>query len=90
MMPYFVYILRTNKNTLYTGQTNNIERRLKKHFEKKAAKYTRAFPIESLVYTEEFTTVGDALRREREIKSWTKKKKEALIQNTLVYESGEK
>lgn len=80
-MTYFVYILRTSLNTLYIGQTNNLERRLKEHKDKtkKSAKYVRCFESVELVYFEEQPTRGDAIRREMELRTWTKKKKERLV-----------
>jgi len=82
-MNYFVYILRTSKNTLYVGQTNNLQKRIKEHKEKsrKSAKYLRMFPDFSLVYTDTFATRSEALKREAELKTWTKAKKERLIQS---------
>lgn len=82
---YFVYILRTSSNTLYIGQTNNLERRLKEHNEnsKKSAKYMRYFSSFELVYTEEFESRSEAMKREVQLKKLTKAKKEALIK-TLV------
>ena len=78
---YFVYILRTSKNTLYTGQTNNLEKRLLEHksHSKKSAKYMRAFESFELMYTEKYKTRSLALKREAEIKRLTKTKKEILI-----------
>ena len=78
---FIVYILRTSKGTLYTGQTNNLERRLLEHKSKtkKSAKYIRCFESAELVYTEEYETRGDAMRREIELKKWTKSKKEKLV-----------
>jgi len=80
-MVYFVYILRTSSNTLYTGQTSNLERRLKDHKEKssRSAKYIRYFPSFNLVYTETFPSRIEAMRRELQLKKWPKAKKEALI-----------
>ena len=80
-MAYFVYILRTSSNTLYTGQTSNLERRLKDHKEKssRSAKYIRYFPSFNLVYTETFPSRIEAMRRELQLKKWPKAKKEALI-----------
>ncbi len=80
-MSYFVYILRTSLNTLYIGQTNNLEKRLVEHKKKtaKAAKYLRLFSSFELVYQEEYPTRREAMRREIELKGWTKAKKEALI-----------
>jgi len=82
-MAYFVYILRTSSNTLYTGQTSNLERRLKDHKEKssRSAKYIRYFPSFDLVYTETFPSRIEAMRRELQLKRWPKAKKEALIYN---------
>ena len=80
-MVYFVYILRTSSNTLYTGQTSDLERRLKDHKEKssRSAKYIRYFPSFDLAYTETFPSRIEAMRRELQLKKWPKAKKEALI-----------
>lgn len=80
-MTFTVYILRTAKNTLYTGQTNNIEKRLKQHNGeiKGGAKYTKCFGKCELVYSEEFETRSEAIKREAEIKRMEKKEKEELI-----------
>jgi putative endonuclease len=82
-MSYTVYILRTSGNTLYVGQTNNIEKRIKEHKEKsyKSAKYLRMFPKFTLVHTEQYQTRSDALKREAELKKWPKDRKESLIQS---------
>lgn len=79
---YTVYILRTSLNTLYIGQTNNLEKRLKEHQNKtsKSAKYIMCFDSFQLVYSEEYPTRIEAMRREYQLKHWTKAKKEALIQ----------
>lgn len=79
---FTVYMLRTSANTLYVGQTNNLERRLKEHKSKtkKSAKYIRCFDSCELVYKEEYQTRGDAMRREIELKKFTKLKKEKLIE----------
>lgn len=78
---YFVYILKTSKNTLYTGITNNLEKRLETHKSKsgKSAKYMRSFESFELVYIEKVTNKSTALKREYEIKKLTKKQKEELI-----------
>ena len=84
-MTFFVYILRTSLNTLYIGQTNNLENRLRVHNSKKSrsAKYIRYFSSFSLVYSEEYPTRLEAMRREFQLKKWTKAKKEALIAGNL-------
>lgn len=80
-MSFFVYILKTSKDTLYTGQTNNLDKRLKEHRlkTKRSAKYMRSFDSFELVYKEEFETRGEALKREAQIKKLTKLDKEKLI-----------
>lgn len=78
---FTVYILRTDKNTLYIGQTNNLEKRIREHKNKssKSAKYIRYFSSFELVYSEKYSTRSEAMQREIQLKKWTKIKKEALI-----------
>ena len=85
-MPYLVYILRTSPDTLYIGQTNNLEKRLREHKNKssKSAKYVRYFSGFKLVYSEEYPTRKEAMQREIQLKKWSRLKKEALIQGDLV------
>lgn len=82
---FYVYILRTSGNTLYIGQTNNLEKRIKQHRKRKSAsaKYMRYFSSFKLVYTEKFKTRKEAMQRERELKSWPRVKKEELIKFLL-------
>lgn len=88
---YTVYILRTSKNTLYTGITNNLDKRLSEHktHSKKSAKYMRAFESFNLVYTEKYNTKSEALKREIEIKKLTRIKKESLIKSYELLERNE-
>jgi putative endonuclease len=78
---YHVYILRTSKNTLYIGQTNDLEKRLKEHKSKsvRSAKYIRYFDSVELVYSEKYPTRKEAMQREWQLKKWTREKKENLI-----------
>jgi putative endonuclease len=78
---YYIYLLRCNDNSLYCGQTNNIEKRIKDHNNPKnsTTKYTRSRRPVTLVYFEKCKTVSQALIREKQIKKLTKEKKEALI-----------
>ena len=80
---YYVYILRTSGGTLYTGQTNNLERRLLEHksHTRKSSKYMRTFESFTLCYKEEFQTRSEAMKREAEIKRLTKLQKETLIKS---------
>ena len=84
-MPYFVYILRISSNTLYIGQTNNLENRIKEHKSHKAksAKYIRYFPSFNLVYSETYKTRKEAMQREFQLKKWSPAKKEAIIKGDL-------
>ena len=81
-MKFTVYILRTSANTLYVGQTNNLEKRINEHKSKtiKSSKYVRSFPSFELVYSETFKTRSEAMKREWQIKKWTRNKKERLVQ----------
>jgi putative endonuclease len=77
---WYVYILECSNNALYTGITNNIKRRLREHNSGKGGRYTRARQPVRLIYTETYNKKSEALRREIQLKGWTRKKKEALIE----------
>lgn len=78
-MSFYVYMLRCADGTLYTGYTDDPERRARVHNAGKGAKYTRSrLPVE-LVYREALGDKSAALRREREIKKLTRAQKLALI-----------
>ncbi|CAN5131617.1 GIY-YIG nuclease family protein [soil metagenome] len=77
---YYVYILRCEDNSYYTGITNNLERRLQEHIhglDPKAYTFFRR-PVE-LVYRELFNDPEQAIAWEKQIKGWNRKKKEAII-----------
>lgn len=76
---YFVYILECSDKTLYVGYTNNLEARIARHNQGKGAHYTKLRLPVVLKYFEEFTTLNQAMKREYEIKSWTRQEKLALI-----------
>lgn len=84
---YFVYILRTTGNTLYTGQTNNLERRIKEHTSLglRASKYVKSFLGSKLVYYETYATRSEAMHREFELKKLSHKEKEKLIEQDREY-----
>lgn len=76
----YVYILRCSDNSLYTGWTNNLEKRVKAHSNGNGAKYTKfRLPVE-LVYYEEFEDKITAMKREYEIKQFSRKEKLKLIE----------
>ena len=79
---WYLYILRCGDGTLYTGITNDVEKRLAAHRAGKGAKYTRGRGPLELVYQEELPDHSAALRREREIKSMSRQEKEKQIQKT--------
>ena len=81
---YWVYILRCADGSYYIGCTHDLQQRIKTHEQGRAAEYTsRRRPL-TLVYSEKHQTVDSAHRRERQVKRWTKEKKEALINGDLA------
>lgn len=78
----YTYMLRCGDGTLYTGWTNDLEKRLRAHRCGKGGKYTRSRLPVSLVYQEQFETKQDAMRREYEIKQLSRAEKLALIVQT--------
>ena len=79
---YFVYILTSKSGTLYTGMTNNLERRIYEHKNKLIDGFTKKYNVDRLVYYEVFGEVRDAIAREKQIKGWVRKKKIELIKST--------
>lgn len=75
----YVYILKCMDNTLYTGWTNNLEKRIETHNAGKGARYTKGRRPVELVYFEEFETKEEAMRREAAVKKLSRKEKERLI-----------
>ena len=79
-MSYFVYILKCSDETLYTGITTDIPRRLKEHNSSvKGAKYTKVRRPVELMYSEELEDRSSASKREYAIKQLTRNEKKALI-----------
>jgi putative endonuclease len=76
----YVYMLRCGDGTLYTGWTNDLERRVATHAAGRGAKYTRSHLPVTLCYSETFETKEAAMRREAEIKHLTREQKLALIE----------
>lgn len=80
---FYVYILQTERNTLYCGYTDDVQRRFELHKSGKGAKYTRANKPTEIVYTKEFNTKIEAQQEERRIKNLTRQEKLKLINKTL-------
>ena len=76
---FFVYIARCADGTLYTGFARDPHKRVQVHNAGKGAKYTRSRLPVSLVYTEPCESLSAALKRERQLKPWSRARKEALI-----------
>lgn len=72
---WYVYVLLCSDSSLYTGSTNNPEKRFLEHKNGKGGKYTRSHKPVKLIHREEFNTKSEALKREIEIKSWNRSKK---------------
>ena len=89
MKPFFVYMLKCNDKSYYTGHTDNLENRIMQHNHKHfpACFTATRLPVQ-LVFSEEFNTREEALASERQIKRWSRKKKEALINNDWTLRDG--
>jgi len=79
MKDYFVYILKCADDSYYTGVTNNLEKRISEHQSGLIKGYTSSRLPVKLVFSERFSDVNDAIRFEKQVKGWSRKKKEALI-----------
>jgi putative endonuclease len=83
--PYYVYIVRCSDNTLYTGITTDLERRIDEHnTSPKGAKYTRNRRPVTLAYSEECDGKSSASKREYTIKRLTRTQKEQLIATASI------
>jgi len=82
---WYVYILKCADSTLYTGVNIDISRRVKRHNARIGGTYTRTRVPVALAYSEECPSYSAALKREAQIKRWTKKKKLALIAGDVSY-----
>ena len=76
---WYLYILRCKDNSLYTGITTDVEKRMEAHRSGKGAKYTRGRGPLELVYSEECGDHSTALKREHEIKRLSRQEKEKLL-----------
>jgi predicted GIY-YIG superfamily endonuclease len=78
-VPYFTYILRCTDASYYVGHTTDLAKRLFRHNDGRGPVYTAARRPVQMVYSEQLTSIEAAIARERQIKHWTREKKEALI-----------
>ncbi len=78
MLNFYVYILKCNDGSFYTGHTDNLEKRISEHQAGSYEGYTaKRLPV-TLVFVEEFASRTEAMEAERKIKTWNRKKKETL------------
>ena len=78
---YYVYIMTNwNNKVLYTGITNNLERRVYEHKNKLVKGFTAKYNVNKLVYFDHTSDVTSAILREKQIKGWTRQKKNELVE----------
>jgi len=76
---WFTYIIKCKDSSLYTGVTNDLDKRFQAHKQGKGAKYTSSHKVLKIVFSEKFSTRSEAMKREIEIKKLTHKEKVDLI-----------
>lgn len=80
-MKGYMYILECKDGSYYTGSTNNLELRLNQHQNGEGANHTKKRLPVKLIYYEEFQRIDFAFYREKKVQGWSRKKKDALINN---------
>jgi len=78
---YTVYIIASRSGTIYIGVTNDIHRRVYEHKNKIAKGFTEKYGCTKLVYFEDYEYIDDAIKREKELKGWSRIKKQDLIKS---------
>jgi len=81
-MKGYMYILKCSDGSYYTGSTKDLKKRIVGHQSGNAANHTRKHQPVELIYYEEFDRIADAFYREKQVQGWSRKKKEALINDT--------
>ena len=80
MKSYFIYMVTNKSNsTLYIGVTSSLVRRISQHRRGEIEGFSKRYNTNRLVYYEQFNDINDAIAREKQLKGWSRKKKEALI-----------
>ena len=85
MGEYFVYIMASHRGTLYTGVTNDLERRTYEHKHGLGSQFTKKYNVSKLVYYEATDDVRSAIAREKQIKAWRRSKRVILIESLNPY-----
>ncbi|MGE0424597.1 MAG: GIY-YIG nuclease family protein [Reyranellaceae bacterium] len=82
MNAYHVYIMtNVHRGVMYVGVTNNLERRIEEHRAGIGGAFTRKYRIDTLVHVETCDRIDDAIAREKQIKGWSRAKKDALVES---------
>ena len=81
MTDYYVYIMTNRSHTLYTGVTNDLERRVQEHKMKLVSGFTARYNLTQLAYYEHTGDVQAAIAREKQIKGWLRRRKITLIES---------
>ena len=76
---WFIYIILCDDNSLYTGSTNDLSKRFEAHITGKGSKYTRSHKPQRIIHTETYNTKSDALKREAQIKNWSRQEKITIL-----------
>ncbi len=79
MKTFYTYIMASDTGTLYVGMTSNIKERVYQHKHHLIPGFTDKYNIENLLYVETFSNASSAIKREKQLKSWSRKKKINLI-----------
>ena len=78
-MAYIYIMTNVSKTVLYIGVTNNLHRRYKEHFSGINEGFTKRYRLHSLVYYEQYDDIKEAILREKQLKKWSREKKEHLV-----------
>ena len=81
---WFIYILRCSNGSLYVGETNDVAPRVADHNRGRGSAHTSKYRPVQLVYVEEYADRAACLKREHQIKGWSRAKKTALIECDLI------
>ena len=80
---YYIYIIKCKNGSYYIGHTNDLKRRMKDHQAGYGSKFTTDNQTDAPLYFEEFNSRSEAMKRETQLKKWSKAKKKALIESDL-------
>ncbi len=81
MRSYHVYIpTNVSRNVMYVGVSNNLKQRVAEHRAGTGGAFTKRYRVNTLVYAEEYEWIEEAIAREKQIKGWSRSKKDALVE----------